>query len=133
MLNFNKSRRTDSPTPVSYSPTPTPALSRGLSPGDYRGSGTNTTYNQRGDFYLRIDSVDGSDSVKGYFEASNGLQGNGKVSGRIENGTMKVSGALTNGDGISIWGDPSGDSIVCTYTIATKSGFQKGEFTVNRR
>ena len=47
---------------------------------------------------------------------------------------VKISGALTNGDGISVWGNPSGDSIVCTYTIATGNNqFQKGEFTVYRR
>jgi hypothetical protein len=47
---------------------------------------------------------------------------------------MKISGALTNGDGISIWGTPSGNSIKCTYTIATGNNqYQNGEFTVERR
>ena len=138
LFNFGKEQRTDYSTPTVYS-SPTPAAtvssSSKLSAGDYRGNGINTTANQRGDFYLRLDVVDESNNViRGYFEATNGLQGNGKVSGKMDAGTMKISGALTNGNGISIWGKPSGDSIVCTYAIATGNNqFQNGEFTVYRR
>jgi len=140
LLNFGKKGVTNNPTPLPYSSpvtsyaTPAPTLNTRLSPGTYRGTGVNTTFNKRGDFYLRIDSVDGADNVRAYFEASNGLQGNGTLSGKIDAGTMKISGALTNGDGISVWGTPSGDSIKCTYTIATgNKQFQDGNFTVYRR
>jgi hypothetical protein len=152
LLNTGKDSRADNSTPYS-TPYPTPAdiystpvpltdnrnsistQSTLLLPGSYSGSGLNTTFNQRGDFLIRIDSVDTKGGVKGFFEASNGLYGTAALTGGVDNsGKIGLFGKTTDNQGLIISGSVSGDTIRGTYVIGNKEkGMQKGEFTVTRR
>lgn len=106
-----------------------------LATGTYTGKGINTTKNQRGDFLLRIDSVNNVGSVKGYFEASNGLRGTATVTGTVDKkGKLSLSGTLDDGQSLAIAGTVSGDTISAGYGLAdTKLRTQQGNFTVTRR
>jgi len=152
LLNFGKDTRSDNSTPYStpyptnsnaYS-TPAPLINNRnststtstlLLPGSYSGSGLNTTFNQRGDFLIRIDSVDAKGGVKGYFEASNGLSGTASLTGGVDSGgKVGFFGKTADNQALIISGNVSGDTIRCTYVIGNKEkGMQKGEFTATRR
>ena len=130
------------PTPVAALSPPPPAASglasnsaanTVLSVGSYRGSGKNTTYNVDGDFLIRIDSVEGT-TVKGYFEASNGLSGNGPLTGVVDaNGKLALFGKMSDGQGLIVSATVAYETIRGTYAIGNKQkGVQKGEFTVSR-
>ena len=126
---------TPTPPPLSNLDTANSVVGNRPSIGTYTGSGINTTYNQRGDFLIRIDSVDDKGGVRGYFEASNGLTGNGALVGGVDNnGKMGLFGKMTDGKGLIISATSANDAIRGSYVIGNKeSGIQKGEFTVYRK
>jgi hypothetical protein len=106
-----------------------------LATGTYTGRGKNATYNQSGDFMLRIDSVDEDGNVTAYLEASNGLQGKATMEGTISrDGKLELSGTLDDGQSAAINGTVSGDTISAGYGLAdSKLKTQSGNFTVKRR
>lgn len=129
-----------------HSPTPTPesqnrrrevAASENslLATGVYAGKGKNLTYNQTGDFYLRIDSVDSDGKVKAYFEASNGLRGKADLEGTINaDGKLELSGTLDDGQSAAVSATVKGDTISGGYGLAdTNLKTQSGNFTLKRR
>lgn len=159
---FDSEKDTATPTPAATStatPTPTPSASPSrtatpdesrnsggggdsssdenprLATGTYTGRGTNTTYNKSGDFLLRIDSVDSKGNVKGYLEASNGLEGKATMTGTVtREGKLTMSGTLDNGQSGAVSGTVSGDTISAGYGIAgLNMKTQSGNFTVKRR
>ncbi len=93
------------------------------------------TYNQNGDFLLRIDSVDEDGKVEAYLEASNGLQGKATMTGTVTKaGKIELSGTLDNGDSAAINGTVSGRTISAGYGIADSNlKTQAGNFVVTRR
>lgn len=147
------SAKTDTPTPYpspsarpSESPTATPGNTNRrqavatsgnsvLATGTYTGKGRNTTYNQTGDFLLRIDSVDADGNVKAYLEASNGLQGKAEMEGTVtKDGKLELSGTLDDGKSGAINGTVKGNTISAGYGIADSNlKTQSGNFTVTRR
>lgn len=106
-----------------------------LAVGTYTGRGLNTTYNQRGDLMLRIDSVSSTGSVKGYFEASNGLSGSASLTGTVDSkGNLSLSGTLKDGQSVAIAATVEGKTISGGYGLAdTKLRTQQGNFTLTRR
>jgi len=148
---FDLGKEKETPTPVM---TPSPALSPSATPdnqnrrrdvsssensrlatGTYTGRGKNVTYNQSGDFLLRIDSVDSAGNVKAYFEASNGLQGKASLEGTISSaGKLILSGTLDDGQSAAVNGTVAGNTISAGYGLAdSKLKTQSGNFTVTRR
>jgi hypothetical protein len=141
-----------SPTPTS-SPSPTESTSgessrdnrnrRSLSSDDdsvlptgtYTGRGKNVTYNQTGDFLLRIDSVDEDGNVEAYLEASNGLTGKATMTGTVtKSGKIELSGTLDDGKSAAINGTVSGRTISAGYAIVDSNmKTQSGNFVVSRR
>jgi len=137
---FNRKKKVDidvsTPTPSTPRPTETPEeANSNLKTGTYTGSGTNITYNKKGDFMLRIDSVDSSGNVKAFFEASNGLYGRAKMTGKItDEGKLTLDGTLDDDQSISISATVSGNRISAGYGLAdSKLKTQSGNFTVTRR
>ena len=135
---FERDKATPTSTPTTSTPSPTakPAESNpNLKTGRYTGRGTNVTYNQKGDILLRIDSVDSSGNVEAFTEASNGLQGRAKMTGKItDEGKLTLDGTLEDGQSISISATVSGNKITGGYGIAdSKLKTQSGNFTVTRR
>jgi hypothetical protein len=134
---------TSTSTPTSSSTPDTPNRPRDtassehsmLATGTYTGRGKNVTYNQSGDFMLRIDSVDSSGNVKAYLEASNGLQGKATLEGTISrDGKLELSGTMSDGRSGAINGTVKGDTISAGYGIAdSKLKTESGNFTVTRR
>ena len=106
-----------------------------LATGTYTGKGKNVTYNQNGDFLLRIDSVDSEGNVKAYMEASNGLRGKADMEGTISSdGKLILSGTLDDGQSAAINGTVSGNTIRAGYGLADSNlKTQSGNFTVTRR
>lgn len=106
-----------------------------LATGTYTGRGKNVTYNQTGDFLLRIDSVDADGNVKAYLEASNGLQGKADMEGTIDStGKLELSGTLDDGKSAAINATVKGDTISAGYGIADSNlKTQSGNFTVTKR
>lgn len=106
-----------------------------LATGTYNGTGINVTHNKRGDFLLRIDSVDASGNVKGYFEASNGLYGSCTVKGTISSSKkLLLEGTFDNDDNLAINGTISGNTISAGYAVVdTNLKTQSGNFTITRR
>jgi hypothetical protein len=121
------------PPPTTTEPGSNSTTSSVLPSGTYTGSGKNTTYNVNGDFLIRIDSVEGT-TVKGYFEASNGLSGNGPLTGVVDsNGKLALFGKMSDGQGLIVTATVVHETIRGTYMIGNKkNGVQKGEFTVSR-
>jgi hypothetical protein len=105
-----------------------------LKTGTYTGKGENVTYKKRGDFLLRIDSVDASGNVKAYFQASNGLQGTSRMTGKVDDkGKLTLDGTLDDGDAISISATVAGDKISAGYGISDADlNTQAGNFSVVR-
>jgi hypothetical protein len=157
---FEKNNPTPSPTAsaspsASPSPSPTPSESTSgessvdnrnrrplssndnsaLQTGSYTGRGKNVTYNQTGDFLLRIDSVDDDGNVEAYLEASNGLTGKAKMTGTInKDGLLKLSGKLDDGKTGAINATVSGRTISAGYAIVDSNmKTQSGNFVVSRR
>ena len=106
-----------------------------LATGTYTGKGKNVTYNQTGDFLLRIDSVDSEGNVKAYLEASNGLRGKADLEGTVTSaGKLELSGTLDDGQSAAVNGTVSGNKISAGYGLAdSKLKTQSGNFTVTRR
>ncbi len=106
-----------------------------LATGTYTGRGKNVTYNQTGDFLLRIDSVDADGNVKAYLEASNGLEGSATMTGTINSdGKLELSGTLEDGKSAAINATVSGNKISAGYGIADSNlKTQSGNFVVTRR
>jgi hypothetical protein len=106
-----------------------------LATGTYTGRGKNVTYNQSGDFLLRIDSVDSDGNVKAYLEASNGLRGKADMEGTISSaGKLELSGTLDDGQSAAINGTVSGNTISAGFGLAdSKLKTQSGNFVVKRR
>lgn len=106
-----------------------------LATGTYTGRGKNVTYNQSGDFLLRIDSVDSKGNVKAYLEASNGLQGKATLEGTVSSdGKLELSGTMSDGRSGAINGTVKGNTISAGYGIAdSKLKTESGNFTVTRR
>jgi hypothetical protein len=149
---FDRAKK-DTPTPSSSpSSTPTPSPTSAttdnrsqssdsssensvLATGTYTGRGKNVTYNQSGDFMLRIDSVDSAGNVKAYMEASNGLRGKAYMEGTVSSsGKLELSGTLDDGQSAAINGTVKDDIISAGYGLADKNlKTQSGNFTVTRR
>lgn len=106
-----------------------------LATGTYIGKGKNVTYNQTGDFLLRIDSVDSDGNVEAYLEASNGLQGKATMTGTIgSDGKLELSGTLDDGQSAAINATVSGSKISAGYGLADSNlKTQSGNFVVTRR
>lgn len=106
-----------------------------LATGTYTGKGKNVTFNQTGDFLLRIDSVDADGNVEAYLEASNGLQGKATMTGTINSdGKLELSGTLDDGQSAAINATVSGNRISAGYGIADSNlKTQSGNFVVTRR
>jgi hypothetical protein len=106
-----------------------------LATGTYTGKGKNLTYNQTGDFLLRIDSVDSSGHVRAYLEASNGLRGRATMEGSVDSaGKLELSGTLDDGQSAAINGTVSGNTIRAGYGLADSNlKTQSGNFVVTRR
>lgn len=105
-----------------------------LQTGTYSGKGKNETYNQTGDFLLRIDSVDSDGNVKGYFEAPNVLQGTADLNGTIgKDGKLRLNGTL-DGKRFAIFAVVSGSTLDAGFALFNKdSKEQSGTFKVTRR
>ena len=120
----NRNRRPLSSSEYSVLPT-----------GTYTGRGKNVTYNQTGDFLLRIDSVDDDGNVEAFLEASNGLTGRATMTGTItKGGSLKLSGKLQDGSDGAIDATISGRTISAGYAIVDSNRkTQVGNFVVSRR
>ena len=103
--------------------------------GSYTGRGKNETYNQTGDFLLRIDSVDEDGNVEAFLEASNGLTGKATMTGTInKDGLLKLTGKLDDGKTGAINATVSGRTISAGYAIVDSNmKSQTGNFVVTRR
>lgn len=121
------------PRPIS-TPDDDEETNSALRTGTYTGKGENVTYKKRGDFLLRIDSVDSAGNVKAYFQASNGLQGTSRMTGKVDSkGKLSLDGTLDDGDAISISATVSGDKISAGYGISDADlNTQAGNFNVTR-
>ena len=144
-----KETPTPSPSPSarpSESPTATPdnmnrrrdfaeSENSVLATGTYIGRGKNITYNQTGDFLLRIDSVDADGNVRAFLEASNGLRGKATMEGTVTSaGKLELSGTLDDGQSAAINGTVKGNTISAGYGLADSNlKTQSGNFTVRRR
>ncbi len=106
-----------------------------LATGTYTGKGKNLTFNQTGDFLLRIDSVDADGNVEAYLEASNGLEGKATMTGTINSDRkLELSGTLDDGQSAAINATVSGNKISAGYGIADSNlKTQSGNFVVTRR
>jgi hypothetical protein len=106
-----------------------------LPTGTYTGRGKNITYNQTGDFLLRIDSVDADGNVTAYFEASNGLRGKAELEGTVtRDGKLELSGTLDDGQSAAVNGTVKGRTISAGYGLADSNlKTQSGNFTVTLR
>jgi len=112
-----------------------PSRNSALETGTYTGKGKNVTYNQTGDFLLRIDSVDADGNVRAYLEASNGLQGKATMEGTVtSDGKLELSGTLDDGQSAAVNGTVSGRTISAGYGLADSDlNTQSGNFVVRRR
>lgn len=121
----------DNRTPLSPSVTDDAMLETGT----YTGRAHNETVNADGDIMVRIISITKEGVIKGYFEASNGLEGEGELAGAYDKNTGKVSlfGKTTDGQGVIVSGTYENGTIDATYIIGNKQvGVQKGSFSVSK-
>lgn len=135
---FEREKAVPTSTPTTSTPSSTAKpeeTNRYLKTGTYTGRGQNITSKQRGDILLRIDSVDSSGNVEAFAEASNGLQGRAKMTGKIDDERkLTLDGTLDDGQSISISATVSGNKISGGFGIAdSKLKTQSGNFTVSRR
>ncbi len=111
-----------------------PGSFKGYRVGRYEGTALNTTFNLKGKVVFEISQIEQpSGQVSAHFIASNGLTGEGWLTGRIdENGRMTLSGNILDWK-MSVQARLSGDAtITATYTLQGSPN-QQGEFSVRFR
>src|SRR5512138_3798914 len=112
---------------VSFAAAAAPAA---LETGRYEGTAFNTTAGKGGKLVLEIVTVDG-DKVQARFAASEGLIGEGWLTGKLAGGRLELAGDLL-GWHMTLSAGARSDGIAGTYQLEGK-GVQQGRFEVTRR
>lgn len=105
--------------------------SRGYQVGCYEGQALNTTFNQKSDVELIIESIDGNGNVKAKFgvKGNGSLVGQGALTGNIDGGgILRLTGPFAPWQ-IAIAGRADSDTINANYRL-TGHDTQDGHFTV---
>lgn len=98
--------------------------------GRYEGEALNTTYNSKGTVVFEIRSIDQAGNVSAYFVASNGLVGEGGLTGKIDSeGILRLSGNIS-GWKMSVAARISNNIINANYRLSDSSSTQDGNFSV---
>ena len=115
-------------------PGPASNSFRGYRAGRYEGTAQNTTAHQSGNAVFEIINLDPSNGrVEAHFVASNGLVGEGWLSGGIdEQGRMTLSGNLSEWKMFAQAKATGGGGITATYRLEGPS-HEEGEFRVDFR
>jgi hypothetical protein len=104
------------------------AAAQSLQVGEYRGTAANGNVNGKATFDVL--SCDASGHVRAFFSASDGLQGDGTLTGTVDaNGRIQLSGQLS-GWQMQVSGDLSGNELRAKYELTGQGSPQHGTFDV---
>lgn len=96
----------------------------------FEGRITNTTYNATGKAVIEIKSADRNGNLTAHFTASDGLSGDGDLTGRVDgSGRLRLSGPLS-GWTMQIDGQLNGRTMTARYTL-TGGTPQDGNFSLS--
>lgn len=108
---------------------PSPSLYSSCPGGQYEGRALNITYNQTGKVTLKFYKSNDAGNLTARFSASEGLTGDGTLTGSITEDVLRLTGKLSDLN-MQIAARIEGDTITANYTLISGSSSQKGNFTV---